>query len=112
MNHDYRNKLDEQLLKGKIVMAFTDPLDSLMDDYNDEVKDDNYKYFTDEFTGYGIHTYYIFDTMEEFINKWKEILKIPHGMWYWCLDDGVCFCSGARDPDDINIFNEHMKHEF
>lgn len=111
MKHDYRNKFDMNLLKGKIVMAFTDPLDSLMENYNGSMdKKENYKYFTDNFTGEGIHTYYIFDTMEEFIDKWKEIYDKPNGMWYWVLDNGVCFCSGACDPDDIEIFEEHLKN--
>lgn len=30
MKHDYRNKFDMDLLKGKIVMAFTEPLDTLL----------------------------------------------------------------------------------
>ena len=109
MKHDYRNKFDMELLNGKIVMAFTDPLDALVENYNANMENDNYKYFTDNFTGEGIHTYYIFATKEEFINKWKEIHDKPNGMWYWCLDDGICFCSGACDPDDIEIFKEHWK---
>ena len=110
--HSYAEKLDERILKGKIVMAFSDPLDSLMPDYdesNEELKSNNYKYFTDKFTGYGIHTYYVCDTMEQFIEKWKEISKNPRGMWYWCLDDGVCFCCGACDPDDIHCIEEHAR---
>ena len=109
MKHDYRNKFDMELLNGKIVMAFTDPLDALVEKYDTSMENDNYKYFTDNFTGEGIHTYYIFATKEEFIDKWKEIYDKPNGMWYWCLDDGICFCSGACDPDDIEIFKEHWK---
>ena len=109
MKHDYRNKFDMELLKGKIVMAFTDPLDALVEKYDTSMENDNYKYFTDNFTGEGIHTYYIFATKEEFIDKWKEIHDKPNGMWYWCLDDGICFCSGACDPDDIEIFKEYWK---
>ena len=109
MKHDYRNKFDMELLNGKIVMAFTDPLDALVEKYNTSMENDNYKYFTDNFTGEGIHTYYIFATKEEFIDKWKEIYDKPNGMWYWCLYDGNCFCSGACDPDDIEIFKDHRK---
>ena len=109
MKHDYRNKFDMELLNGKIVMAFTDPLDALVENYDANMENDNYKYFTDNFTGEGIHTYYIFATKEEFIDKWKDIYDKPNGMWYWCLDDGICFCSGACDPDDIEIFKEHWK---
>lgn len=107
MKHNYKEKFNMNLLKGKIVMAFTDPLDALTEDYN-ELTDDNYKYFTDDFTGEGIHTYYLFDTKEEFIDKWKEIHDKPNGMWHWCLDDGKCFCSGACDPYDIEIFEEYF----
>ena len=107
MKHNYKNKFDMELLKGKIVMAFTDPLDALMENYNVTTKEDNYKYFTDNFTGEGIHTYYVFDSITEFIKTWKEIHDKPNGMWYWVLDDGKCICSGACDPDDIEIFKEH-----
>ena len=108
MKHNYKNKFDTSLLKGKIVMAFTDPLDTLTEDYEEK---DNYKYFTDNFTGYGVHTYYIFDTADEFIAKWKEIYDKPNGMWYWVLDDGICICSGACDPGDIEIFEEYWEKE-
>ena len=107
MKHDYKNKFDMELLNEKIVMAFTDPLDVLMEDYEEDIDSDNYKYFTDDFTGEGIHTYYIFDTKEEFISKWEKIYEEPNGMWYWVLDCGKLVCSGACDPDDIEIFNEH-----
>lgn len=107
MKHDYKSKFDTELLKGKIVLAFTDPLDALIEDDDNDTKEDNYKYFTDDFTGYGVHTYYVFDTIEELINNWESIYNKPNGMWYWCLDNGVCFCSGACDPDDIEIFEEH-----
>lgn len=112
MLHHYSEKLDEEVLKDKIVMAFSDPLDVLMSDYdetNEELKNNNYKYFTDNFTGYGVHTYYVCDTMKDFIKKWKEVSQHPSGMWYWCLDNGVCFCSGACDPDDINCIKEYAK---
>ena len=83
---------------GKIIMAFTDPVDG----------DENpYKYFTDNFTGEGVHTYHIFYTVEDFIAKWEEINGYVNGMWYWVLDNGKCICSGACDPDDIEIFKEH-----
>ena len=85
---------------GKIIMAFTDPVDG----------DENpYKFFTDNFTGEGPHTYYIFNTVEEFITKWEEIHNKPNGMWYWVLDNGELVCSGACDPSDIEIFKEHWK---
>ena len=109
IKHDYKTKFNMELLKGKIVMAFTDPLDTLMKDYTEDMEKDNYKYFTDNFTGEGIHGYYIFDTIKDFLLKWEEIYDKPNGMWYWCLNDGVCFCSGACDPDDIKLFEEYFK---
>lgn len=90
---------------GKIIMAFTDPVDG----------DENpYKYFTDNFTGEGVHTYHIFNTVEDFIAKWEEINGYANGMWYWVLDSGKLICSGACDPDDIEIFKNHwnLKYEF
>ena len=89
---------DVDVPTGRIVMAFTDPVD---DDENP------YKYFTDDFTGEYVHTYYAFDTVEEFLEKWEEIYDEPNGMWYWVLDDGELVCSGACDPYDIEIFEEH-----
>ena len=50
MKHDYINKFDMELLDGKIVMAFTDPLDTLMENYDTSMENNNYKYFTDDFT--------------------------------------------------------------
>lgn len=93
---------DVDVPEGKIVMAFTDPVDDEDDDEN------RYKYFTDDFTGEYVHTYYAFDTAKEFINKWLEIYDEPNGMWYWVLDNGHCICSGACDPMDIDIFAEHF----
>ena len=89
---------DVDVPNGKIVMAFTDPVD---DDENP------YKYFTDYFTGGYIHAYYAFDTVEDFIKKWKEIYEEPHGMWYWVLDNGELVCSGACDLMDIDIFEDY-----
>ncbi len=91
------NKEIKLNVENKIVMAFTDPVDG----------DENpYKYFTDNFTGEGVHTCHVFNTPEEFIQKWLELDENPEGMWYWVLDDGDCICSGAYDPCDIDGFKE------
>ena len=95
----YRVSLDALVPSGKIIMAFTDP------DYDD--KENPYKYFTDDFIGDYIHTYYAFDTVKDFINKWVEIYDKPNGMWYWVMDGEHCVCSGACDPMDIEIFLHH-----
>lgn len=87
--------------EGNIIMAFTDPAD-------DDPKNP-YKYFTDEFEGKNIWNYWVFDTPEEFIKKWKEDLGKPRGMWYWVLHEGKCICSGACDPGDIEQFEEYFK---
>ena len=89
--------------EGKIVMAFTDPVEGIIDPYI---------YFTNDFTGQGIHTMYMFDTPKEFIDKWNEIYNKPNGMWYWVIDeDEYLVCSGACDPGDIDIFEDYWEKE-
>lgn len=94
---------DVDVPEGRIIMAFTDP--------DDEDEEDPYKYFDEIFHGQNIHLYMAFDTPREFIKKWKQIYDKPNGMWYWCLDNGYCFCSGACDPDDIEIFEDYFEEE-
>ena len=92
-------------LSGKIVMAFTDPVDT-------DPPETRYRYFTEYFTGEGVHMYCIFNTPEDFVSKWLKIHDKPNGMWYWVLDDGECICSGACDPNDIEIFKRHWPELF
>ena len=87
----------------RIVMMFTDA--------DDDHPNERYRYFTDNPNTLYIWHYFAYDTPEEFIEAWKEISKTPHGMWYWVIDNGQCFCSGACDPDDIEIFKEHFGKE-
>lgn len=89
---------DVDVPNGKIIMAFTDPIDD---------EENRYRYFTDDFTGEYVNTYYAFDTVKEFINKWAEICEEPNGMWYWVMDGEHCVCSGACDPMDIEIFIDY-----
>lgn len=96
---------DVDVPSGRIVMAFTDPVDDAEDDGN------RYRYFTDDFTGDYVHTYYAFDTVEDFIKKWVEIYDEPNGMWYWVLDNGELVCSGACDPYDIEIFIDNWEED-
>lgn len=85
---------DVDVPDGKIVMAFA--------------WDESERYFTDDWHDDNwIATYYAFDTEEEFVVEWKNKADKPDGMWYWVLDNGVCICSGACDPSDIEIFEEH-----
>ena len=85
---------DVDVPDGKIVMAFAW-------DETDEYFTDNW-YDNNEFA-----TYYSFDTPEEFIEAWNNMVDNPDGMWYWVLDDGELVCSGACDPYDIEIFEEY-----
>lgn len=98
-----KSSFDVDVPEGRIVMAFTDP---------DENGANPYQYFTEKFHGQNIHLYMAFNTPEEFVAKWKEIYDKPNGMWYWCLDDGYCFCSGACDPGDIEIFEDYFGMDF
>lgn len=95
---------DAYVPNGNIIMAFTDP--------DDDDDDDPYKYFTECWEDAdGIHTWYAFDTPEEFLAKWEEIYDKPNGMWYWVVVDGYCICSGACDPGDIDIFEDYWEDE-
>lgn len=93
------------LPNGKFAIVFAD------DDGENYVKN-----FTEQYTKANIKSYHTFKTKEEFITYWKDMYENPEGMWYWCLDfshpeeypDGYCFCSGACDPDDIEIFEEYF----
>lgn len=87
-----------------ITMAFTDPIDT-------DPPETRYRYFTDEYTGKGVHTWYTSPSVEGFINAWIGIYDKPPGMWYWVLEDGECICSGACDPYDIDIFIEYWHLE-
>jgi hypothetical protein len=35
------------------------------------------------------------------------MVEEPDGMWYWVVADGELICSGACDPYDEEIFEEH-----
>ena len=87
---------DVDVPTGRIVMAFA--------------WDETDKYFTDLWCDDNeIATYYAFDTVKEFMEAWREMAENPDGMWYWVLDDGKLVCSGACDPDDDEIFEEHWE---
>ena len=87
--------------ENKIVMAFTDP---------DETLDDPYEVFTDNYVEDNVKIMFVFDTPEEFLETFNRIINDeegPYGMWYWVLDHGEQICSGACDPNDIDIYEEH-----
>lgn len=93
---------DVDVPDGKIVMVFA--------------WDETDEYFTNDwYDNNEFATYYAFDTPEEFIEAWNNMVDNPDGMWYWVLDDGELVCSGACDPYDIEIFEEYwwnLKLEF
>lgn len=87
--------------ENKIVMAFTDP---------DENLDNPYEVFTDNYVEDNVKIMFVFDTPEEFLETFNRIINDeegPYGMWYWVLDHGEQICSGACDPNDIDIYEEH-----
>lgn len=81
--------------KNKIMIAILDE-DYLEDNYPEEYNSDY------------AHETYTFDTPQEFIEKWYEL---DEGVWYWVFADGKLICSGAVDPDDIEIFEEYFDME-
>jgi hypothetical protein len=91
---------DVDVPTGRIIMAFA--WDETDEYFTDSWMDDN------EFA-----TYYAFDTPEEFMTAWRKMHDYdnggyPDGMWYWVLDNGELICSGACDPNDEEIFEEHF----
>lgn len=90
---------DVDIPDGRIVMAFA--------------WDETDEYFTDDWCDSNeFATYYVFDTPKEFMNTWYKMAYCedgccPDGMWYWVLDNKELICSGACDPCDIEIFEEH-----
>lgn len=52
---------------------------------------------------------YVFNTPEDFINKWSEL---DEGIWYWVFVDDDCICSGLLDQDDIEIFENYFDITF
>lgn len=94
------SSFDVDVPEGRIVMAFVD--DEFEECFTDGWHDDN-----------PIITYYAFDDVKEFIKAWEKMHDYendgcPDSMWYWLLDNGRCFCSGACDPGDIEIIYEHF----
>ena len=65
--------------------------------------------YPEEYTGDNLKEQYVFDTPQEFIKKWYEL---DEGAWYWVLVNGKVICSGAVDPDDIEIFEAYFNMNF
>ena len=92
--------VDVYLPHDRIQMFFMDTDSRATDD------------FDDYYRGAAVCSHYAFDNIKDFFAKWKEISEDPDSMWYWCYDGEVkdenCFCSGACDSDDIDIFRENF----
>lgn len=73
------------------------------------VQDPDYNVFSDEYTGEHIKENYAFDTPAEFAEKWKSL---EEGSWYWVFDKGKVVCSGALDPNDIELFEDYWGPSF
>ncbi len=93
----------------KFLIAFADDSDEAL------VTGPNEHYFftfTDNYVDCTrIKDYYIFNTIEELEEFWKEMHKNPLGMWYFMVHnkkgDLYTFCSGAVDPEDIECIKSY-----
>lgn len=64
--------------------------------------------YPEEYTGDNLQEQYFFDTPQEFIKKWYEL---DEGVWYWVFVNGEEICSGAVDPNDLEIFEDYFGME-
>lgn len=90
----YEHLCPEDIPQDKIFMAVLD------DDYYLEHNE-----YPEEYHSRYAKEIYEFDTPQEFIQKWYEI---EEGAWYWVFDEGMEICSGAVDPNDIELFEDHF----
>lgn len=86
---------DMEKLKDKIVMAYA----------GDEFYDRYYMGLEDDISATNVESYYVFDTVQEFITYWEE--NANEGSWYWVYDHGNLICSGACAPEDMDIFEDY-----
>lgn len=62
--------------------------------------------YPEEFKEEYPHKKYEFKTPKEFVEHWYEL---PEGNWYWVYHgDNNLVCSGACDPNDLEIFEEYF----
>lgn len=94
MQLGYEHLVPEDIPQDKIFMAVLD--DGYYLEHNE--------YPAEYHSRYAKETYE-FDTPQEFIQKWYEI---EEGAWYWVFDEGMEICSGAVDPNDIELFEDHF----
>ena len=67
-----------------------------------------YSEYPEEFKEEYPHKKYEFSSPKEFVEHWYGM----EGDWYWVFHLGELICSGAIDPSDIEIFEEHFGEEF
>ena len=70
---------------------------------------EKHKSYPEEYNSRYAHTTYVFDTPQEFINKWYELYE---GDWYWVFVNGEEILSGAVDPNDIETFEDYFNMSF
>ena len=88
-------------IDAPIIIAFTDKI-------RDRIVTNPYIYFTEDFTGKGLTAVYGCSDLKDFFNLMNHLIEYPDGMWYWVLHEGKCICSGACDPDDMEIFENYF----
>lgn len=96
--------------KSRIVEVPKDKIFVALHDSDYCVLRDSYTFSAPPiFTGKHIREFYAFDTPEEFVAKWREL---DEGAWYWVFDKGEIVCSGALDPNDIELFEDYWGRGF
>lgn len=98
VNLVYGEEKDKDIPKDKIMVATLD------DGYYAK-----HHSYPEEYSSEYAHEVYTFDTPEDFIQRWYEL---DEGAWYWVFDKGEIVCSGALDPNDIEIFEEYWGKTF
>lgn len=88
---------------------FNIPKDKIMVAVLDEGYYIKHKSYPEEYDPSYAHETYVFDTPQEFIQKWYEL---EDGAWYWVFVDGNEILSGAVDPDDIESFEDYFNMSF
>jgi hypothetical protein len=91
-------EVEEMIPKDKIMIAVLD------DGYYTK-----HHSYPEEYHSRYAHKTYVFDTPQEFIEKWYEL---DGGIWYWVFDKGNIICSGAVDENDLETFEEYFNIKF
>ena len=89
---------DVDVPNGKILMLFA----------GHDV-DFSYGKFEDDHLTNEIYSYRAFDSVRNFMRKWREMADEPDSMWYWVIDttNDDYVVSGACDPNDRENFKDY-----